>query len=193
MDDLLINKIAPLCPFLYLTLRLVCKKYWKALDRKNIKDFGRIFSFYLQKRDLYLTFSLLEDREQVFFIRALEPEFEGRYIVPISAKPIGYPRGIVFYLSPNLLDRPIDRIIGGKNHENFAEYVCQNMCQLKCCGNTWYNYLASLRRHWMLSYDDVNKVFILECFSRKKCRIMEFHKVFLSLLPNQKESWCQML
>jgi hypothetical protein len=166
MDDLLINKIAPLCPFLYLTLRLVCKKYWKALGRKNIENFGRIFSFYLQKDNLYFEFSLLKPKEQVFFIKAIEPEFRD-YSFDWLSKPRGYPRGIVFYVpeAGNLHYNMIyNEMIGQKNHQDFAEYVCQNMCQLKCCGNTWHNYLTSLRKEWTLAYDAVNKVFILECF-----------------------------
>jgi hypothetical protein len=164
MDDLLINKIAPLCPFLYLTLRLVCKKYWKALDRKNIKEFGRIFSFYLKKDNVYSTFLLLKPEEQIFFVKAVEPEFRDYHTILLSAKRQEYPNKIVFWLDRLFEFKRIDRIIGQKNHQNFAEYVCQNMCRLKCCGNTWNNYLESLRRRWMLSFHAVNKVFILECF-----------------------------
>jgi hypothetical protein len=167
MDDLLINKIAPLCPFLYLTLRLVCKKYWKALDKKNIESFGRILFLYLQKDNLYEKYTLLKHEEQIFFIKSVEPKFSDHYIIPISAKPRGYPKEIVFYVPATqymYYSRIYCEMIGRKNHQDFAEYVCQNMCQLKCCGNTWYNYLTSLRKEWMLSYDSIDKVFILECF-----------------------------
>jgi hypothetical protein len=163
MDDLLINKIAPLCPFLYLTLRLVCKKYWKALDRKNIESFGRIFSFYLQKDNLYEKYTLLKPNEQIFFIKAVEPEFRDYSFVGL-AKHRGYAKGIGLRLDQPFEHRKIDLMIGAKNHRDFAEYVCQNTCQLKCCGNTWNSYLGSLRRNWTLAYDAVNKVFILECF-----------------------------
>jgi hypothetical protein len=164
MDDLLINKIAPLCPFLYLTLRSVCKKYWKALDRKNIESFGRIFGFYLQKDNFEPTFSLLKTEERVFFVKAVEPMFIDCNLIRVLLKTQAYRNGIVFRVSEFFSLTGINDIIGRKNHQDFAEYVCQNMCQLKCCGNTWHNYLTSLRKEWTLAYDAVNKVFILECF-----------------------------
>ena len=163
MDDLLINKIAPLCPFLYLTLRLVCKKYWKALDRKNIESFGRIFCLYLQKDNLYLKIVLVKPEDRMFFIKAVEPEFRDYPVIRL-ARYRGKNKGFEFEFDRPFEHRKIDLVVGRKDHQDFAEYVCQNMCQLKCCGNTWNNLLALLRKEWMLSYDSIDKVFILECF-----------------------------
>jgi len=162
MDDILIYKIAPLCPFLYLTLRLVCKKYWKALiplsEKEDTKNFAILFKWYTQGLSSldFMSHSLNMCR---FFVKAIEPKMRGYDFTFVSDHRIS--SSIIIQIPQYVRYNDIDKMIGRKCHQDFFEYICEHMCQLHCCGNTWIKYFNMCQRKWMISYDAVPKLFIL--------------------------------
>lgn len=162
MDDLIINKIAPLCPFLYMTLRLVCKKYSQALlplyKKEDTKDFATLFKWYMQGVGAEEFFQG-NYNIQYFFVHAIEPTWRNDFICTKTHER--HPNNILIDSAHPISKYNINNMIGRKSHQDFCEYVCENICQLGCCGSTWVHFLGPKVREWAIAYDAEIRMFII--------------------------------
>lgn len=163
MDDLIINKIAPLCPFLYMTLRLVCKKYRDKLlplsKKEYTKNFATLFKWYTQGVGAEEFFQG-SYTAQIFFVRAIEPTWRSDFICAKTHER--HPNKILIYSAHPTRKYNIDNMIGCKSDEDFCEYVCEHMCKLHCKGTTWTHLTGNECRRWRIGYDYVIKAFVLD-------------------------------
>jgi hypothetical protein len=148
MNDLIIYKIAPLCPFLYITLRATCRKFRKALplDDKMVA-FLRWSRYYHNQFDLLFYYvSSMRFR----FVEALYPRLRGIYL----ATHLGYlgAQRILLVNKPHGMQ--IERDLGQLSQADFFEFTCEMFCCLKCSGSDWSIYYDNAHT-WTMSYDTV--------------------------------------
>lgn len=162
MEDLLINKIAPLCPFLYITLRALNRKFRSRLPLDRIRDFMVVSHLYLTGlREPY-------DEEREFgyarLIHCLIPYFRP-YSLEVSlwkiqGKRCYFHRDRVSFCPVGVGIR--EDILGLKRTDDFFEHLCKSHgCRLNCCESVWGDTRRKEHR-WMLSYDGFWKVYVIE-------------------------------
>jgi len=148
MEDLLINIIAPLCPFLYVTLRCLNRKFRTTLPLARVKEFLAVSHLYVTRmKDPYVK----EIHEEIYrvLIKGIIPTLRNREISIIP-----WPRDkskIAIDVDGARIMR--DHIIGRQRHDDFFEYLCKMYgCRLNCCSSVW----ETNRRidPWLLSFDD---------------------------------------
>lgn len=159
LDDILINRIAPLCPLVYLKLRSLCRKYRNALP---VPEFVMWMRYYCNPTCV----PFFPDPLKREFLNALYPrlrnypELELRDI-PSVFRPdmtrvqiyLDLPRGLN-------CERDLGRLTDGQ----FVDFICKRYCRLRCCCDLIMNDTTI----WTLSIHYGYRVLIFANFERVK-------------------------
>lgn len=154
MDTIIINKIAPLCPFLYITLRAVCKKYRERLPLAFVEQ------FLLWSKQYQIRFLMADFRQ---LIHAIIPWTREPQQSDMRASGT-YEHGKSCYLFHfNRFERVREDLLGKMDPRDWYEYTCEHYgCQLGCKGPVWFGVYGHMAKSWVMSFEPVSRRYVLK-------------------------------